>query len=49
MAAEPLAMAPNDEQRGSPMPPRVDDQYPKQSISVTELGTFHVALEHRQL
>ena len=33
----------------SPIPPRVGEQHPKQSISVVELGTPHGALEHGQL
>ena len=39
----------HDDQGCTPVPPRVGEQHPKQSISVAELGTFHGALEHRQL
>jgi len=55
MATELLAMPPDDsvrvhdDQRGSPMPPRVDEHHQKESISTTEFGTFRGALEYRQL
>ena len=39
----------HDDQGRAPIPPRVGEQHPKQSISVAELGTPHGALEHGQL
>ena len=39
----------HDDQGCSPIPPRVGEQHPKESISMAELGTPHGALEHRQL
>jgi hypothetical protein len=39
----------HDHQGGAPIPPRVGEQRPKQSISVTELGTLHGAPEYGQL
>ena len=39
----------HDDQGCAPIPPRVGEQHPKESISVAELGTLHGALEHRQL
>jgi hypothetical protein len=39
----------HDDQSGAPIPPRLGEQHPKQSISVAELGTPRGALEHGQL
>jgi len=39
----------HDDQGCSPIPPRVGEQHPKQSISVAQLGTSHGALAHGQL
>jgi hypothetical protein len=38
-----------DDQGGSPIPPRLGEEHPKQSVSVAELGTPRGALEHGQL
>ena len=39
----------HDNQGCSPIPPRVGEQHPKQSVSVVELGTPDGALEHCHL
>lgn len=39
----------HNDQRGAPIPPRVGEQHPQQSISGAELGALHGPLEHRQL
>jgi len=39
----------HDDQGGAPIPPRLGEQHPKQSISVVELGAPRGALEHGQL
>lgn len=39
----------HDDQGCSPLPPRVGEQPPRQSISMAESGTRHGALEHGQL
>jgi len=39
----------HDNQGGAPIPPRLGEQHPKQSISVAELGTPRGALEHSHL
>ena len=40
---------PHDDQCGAPIPPRVGEQDPRQSISGPELWTLGSASEHRQL
>jgi len=39
----------HDDQGCAPIPPRVDEQHPKDSISVAQLWAPHGALEHGQL
>jgi hypothetical protein len=39
----------HDDQGRTPVPPGVNEQHPKQSISRTEWRTLDRALEHRQL
>jgi hypothetical protein len=39
----------HDDQGCAPIPPRIGEQHPKDSISLAELRTFYGALEDRQL
>jgi hypothetical protein len=39
----------HDDHGRAPIPPRIGEQHPKQSISAAESGTLHSALEDRQL